>query len=144
LNKLNFDNIYLTSQTGSLNQLDLKYILFDEVSMINSIFLLVDLDEATFNRARLNHVKFVDSSLAYAIFDRTELQEADFGKSNLTQTQFLNVDLFTAKLTQEQLDQAIFSNTRLPNGTLTQSTTPSTGIGYSIKLLFKFYILSFS
>jgi uncharacterized protein YjbI with pentapeptide repeats len=133
LNKLNFDNIYLTSQTGSLNQLDLKYISFDEVSMINSRFLFVDLNEATFYRARLNHVKFDDSSLVDAIFDRTQLQEANFGNSNLKGTRFLNVDLFTAKLTQEQIEQAIFYNTRLPNGTLIKSTTTSTGKIFNYK-----------
>jgi uncharacterized protein YjbI with pentapeptide repeats len=128
LNKLNFDNIIIKSQTGSLNHLDFNYISFDEVSMVNSRFSFVNLDRTTFNQARLNHVKFDDSSLAYAIFNGTNLQEADFGNSNLTRTQFLNTDLFTAKLTQEQLNEAIFFNTRLPNGTMVTSITTATSV----------------
>jgi uncharacterized protein YjbI with pentapeptide repeats len=126
LNELNFDNIHLISQTGSLNQLNLAKVSFDQVSMINAKFSYVNLDNTTFNHARLNHVKFDDSSLVDAIFDSTKLQQADFGNSNLTRTRFLNVDLSTAKLTKNQLQQAIFYNTILPNGTLINSTTTTT------------------
>ena len=118
LNELNFDHVYLTSQTNSLNQLDLQSISFDQVSMVDARFSFVNLDGASFIRARLNQAKFDDSSLAYATFDTTLLHQTDFGNSNLTGTRFLNVDLSTAKLTPDQLKQAICVNTTLSNGTI--------------------------
>ena len=122
LNELNFDNVHLISQTGSLNRLNLDYVSFNQVSMINARFSFVNLNEASFNWARLNYIKFYDSSLAYATFDTTELLQADFGNSNLTNTQFLNGNLSTAKLTQDQIQQAQFYNTIMPNGTLSKPT----------------------
>jgi hypothetical protein len=123
LNGLSFDNVHLKSETDLLILLNMKYIAFDQVSMVNARFAYVDLDETSFNWARLNQAKFQYSSLVNATFDSTQLRETDFGNSNLRDTRFLNVDLSTAKLTNEQLQQAIFINTTLPNGTLTGTTT---------------------
>ena len=126
LNRLNFDQICLKSQTNSLNSLDMTSILFDEVSMMNSRFLFVNLDQTSFNHARVNQTIFDSSTLISAVFDGTELYQTDFRRSDLSGTRFINVDLTTAKLTAEQLRQAIFINTRLPNGTFIRSTTTTT------------------
>ena len=123
LKGLNFDNVYLTSPTGSLNPLDFKYIAFDQVSMVNTKFSFVNVNGATFNHAQLDHVQFEDSSLASATFNGTILKDANFSNSDLTGTRFINVDLSTVHLTQDQLQQAAFENTTFPNGTFTQSTT---------------------
>ena len=123
LNELNFDDVYLTSQTNSLNLLDLRHVSFDQVSMVKTRFKFVNLDETSFNWARLNDARFDDSSLVYATFDSTELHRTYFGHSNLNGTRFLNTNMTTSILTPYQIQQAIFINTTLPNGTFVQPTT---------------------
>ena len=127
LDELNFDNIQLTSQTGSLNPLNLRYVAFDHVSMINARFTFVNLDDASFKYARLNYAKFNHSSFGNATFDSTELRGTNFGDSDLTGTRFLNVNLTTTILTQMQIEQAYFFNTTLPNGTAVEVTKTTTG-----------------
>ncbi|CAF4012557.1 unnamed protein product [Rotaria sordida] len=127
LNDLNFDNISLTSPTGSLNQLNLEYVVFDQVSMINARFSFVNLRETSFSYSRLNNVKFSDSSLAYASFNSTELDGTDFGNTNMIGVKFSNIDLCTTTLTEIQLQQIVFTNSILPNSTIGgQEKTTST------------------
>ncbi|CAF1050919.1 unnamed protein product [Didymodactylos carnosus] len=122
LNGLNLDNVHLTSQTDTVNQLNMKCVQFEQVSMTNATFSFVNLNGASFNGSRLNGVKFEGSTLVCATFNGTELDGTDFGDSNLTNAQFVNVDLSTAKLTKSQRHQAklentIMSNTRVSDGT---------------------------
>ncbi|CAF0976705.1 unnamed protein product [Rotaria sordida] len=127
LNDLNFDNISLTSPTGSLNSLNLEYVVFDQVSMINARFSFVNLRETSFSHSRLNNVKFSDSSLAYASFDSTELDGTDFGNTNMIGVEFSNIDLCTTTLTEIQLQQIVFTNSILPNSSICgQEKTTST------------------
>ncbi|CAF5131133.1 unnamed protein product, partial [Rotaria sp. Silwood1] len=127
LNDLNFDNISLTSPTGSLNSLNLEYVVFDQVSMINARFSFVNLRETSFSHSRLNNVTFSDSSLAYASFDSTELNGTDFGNTNMIGVEFSNIDLCTTTLTEIQLQQIVFTNSILPNSTICgQEKTTST------------------
>ncbi|CAF3843906.1 unnamed protein product [Rotaria sordida] len=127
LNDLNFDNISLTSPTGSLNLLNLEYVVFDQVSMINARFSFVNLRETSFSHSRLNNVKFSDSSLAYASFDSTELDGTDFGNTNMIGVEFSNIDLCTTILTEIQLQQIVFTNSILPNSSICgQEKTTST------------------
>ncbi|CAF4505187.1 unnamed protein product, partial [Rotaria magnacalcarata] len=79
LAELNFDNIQLTSATGTLNQLNFDNVVFDRVSMINAQFSFANLKQTSFNHARLNNAMFLDASLANAHFDSTDLRSADFG-----------------------------------------------------------------
>ncbi|CAF1498573.1 unnamed protein product [Rotaria sordida] len=127
LNDLNFDNISLTSPTGSLNSLNLEYIVFDQISMINARFSFVNLRETSFSHSRLNNVKFSDSSLAYASFNSTELDGTDFGNTNMIGVEFSNIDLCTTILTEIQLQQIVFTNSILPNSSICrQEKTTST------------------
>ncbi|CAF0977567.1 unnamed protein product [Didymodactylos carnosus] len=125
LNQLNLDNLYLLSQTGSLNQLNMKCVQFEQVSMTNATFSFVDLNGASFDGSRLNGVKFEGSSLICANFNGTELDGTDFGDSNLTDAQFINVNLSTAKLTENQRYQAKFENSTMSNTTVSDGTTHS-------------------
>jgi hypothetical protein len=126
LNELHFNNVHLTSQTGTLNQLNLECVVFDQVSMINAAFSFVNLNGVSFDHGRLDNTNFADSSLVCASFNGTDLRGVDFGNSNLKDAQFSNVDLSTTKLTEEQLRQANFYDTILPNGTKVQRTTTTT------------------
>ncbi|CAF1026199.1 unnamed protein product [Rotaria sordida] len=82
-NALNFDHGHFKSETGNLNLLDLKCIIFDQASMIDAAFEHTDLNGASFIGSRLNGVKFDNSSLSCSLFNGTELDEADFKDSNL-------------------------------------------------------------
>lgn len=117
LNRLNFDNVNLSSETGNLYQLDLSCIKFDEVSMTNAIFSSVNLNGITFERSRLNGAQFSQVLLACAMFNGTDLHRTDFGDSNLDGASFINVNLSTAKLTSNQKERANFDHVIMPNET---------------------------
>ncbi|CAF1559538.1 unnamed protein product, partial [Didymodactylos carnosus] len=121
LNELDLDNVQLTSQTGSLNKLNMKCVQFDQVSMVNASFNFVNLNGASFDGSRLNGAKFKGSSLICASFNGTELQGTDFGDSDLRGAQFINVNLSMAEITSDQMQQAICHNT-ITNGTASKST----------------------
>ncbi|CAF1173194.1 unnamed protein product [Adineta steineri] len=53
LNKLNFDNVHLASETGVLNQLDLECVSFDQVSMSNAVFSFASLNGVSFDGGRV-------------------------------------------------------------------------------------------
>lgn len=135
LNQLNFDHVNITSQTDSLNQLNLKNVDFDQVSLNYASFSFADFDFTSFTGARFNVAKFRNSSLTYALFKRTQLKLTDFGNANLTGAQFIDVDLSTAKMTEDQIGQLVCSNATLPNNAIcnapvlttitTSATTPS-------------------
>ena len=95
LNKLNFDDLQLFSETGKVNQLNLKCVELDRVSLINAKMMNTDLSGSTFNGSNLNGAKFIDSSLVCAKFNGAQLDGVDFGDSNLEGTEFVNVDLST-------------------------------------------------
>jgi len=127
LNTLNFDGIQLSSDTGMLNQLDIKCVLFDHLSLGNARFTNVDLSGAVFDGSILNGVKFIGSTLACVKFDGTKLDGADFGDSNLDGAIFINVNMSTVKLSKKQLQMVTILNTILPNPTTVgQSTIKST------------------
>ena len=145
LNQLNFDHVHIISQTDSLNQLNLKNVNFDQVSLNNATFLFVDLDRTSFTGARLNGAKFRDSSLTYAFFKRTQLRLTDFGNANLTGAQFIDVDLSTAKMNEDQIGQLVCINATLPNNAIcnapvlttitTSATTPSSPLTATTTLI---------
>ncbi|CAF0797111.1 unnamed protein product [Adineta steineri] len=116
LNKLNFDNVHLASQTGALHQLDLECVSFDEVSMSNAVFSSVNLNGASFDGAQLDKVKFDGSSFRCASFNGTNLEGAHFSNS----------DLSGAKLTKDQIKQASYDNVTLPNGEKSETTSSTT------------------
>jgi hypothetical protein len=116
LNELDFDDIQLKSEIGSLAQLNMTCVRFEQVSMSNSIFSHTNLDGALFDRSRFNGAKFENASLMCATFHETELDNTNFISSNLQGTLFSNVNLSSAKFTQEQILQANFSNATMPEG----------------------------
>ncbi|CAF1432234.1 unnamed protein product [Adineta steineri] len=115
LNELNFDNVHLESQTGTLHQLNLQCVSFDQVSMSNATFSFASLNGVSFDGGRLDNVKFHGSSLLCASFNGVNLSGTDFGNSDLTGAQFINSDLSNAKLTKDQMKQAYFHNVTMPN-----------------------------
>ncbi|CAF1101267.1 unnamed protein product [Rotaria magnacalcarata] len=128
LNGLGFDNLNLSSETGNLSRLDLSCVVFDRISMINSIFSYANLNGVIFRNSRLNGATFRDSSLNCSKIIDTELHGTNFYNSNLNDALFNNVDLSTAVLTQTQIQGAHFENVILPNGTRISSTTTMTSI----------------
>jgi uncharacterized protein YjbI with pentapeptide repeats len=128
LSGLSFDNLNLSSETGNLSRLDLSYVEFDQVSMINSMFSYANLNGAIFSNSRFDGTKFQGSSLNCAKIINTELHGTNFYDSNLNGTLFNNVDLSTVTLTQEQKQGARFENVIWSNGTKITSTTMMTSI----------------
>ncbi|CAF0801762.1 unnamed protein product [Adineta steineri] len=126
LNKLNFDNTYLASETGALHQLDLECVAFDQISMSNAVFSSVNLNGVSFDGAQLDKVKFNSSSLLCASFNGVNLSGADFGNSNLAGAHFSNSDLSGAKITEDQINQAYFHNVTMPNGEKSETTSSTT------------------
>ncbi|CAF1174574.1 unnamed protein product [Adineta steineri] len=126
LNELDFDNVHLISQTGTLNQLDLECVSFDKVSMTNTVFSSANLNGVSFDGGRLNNAKFGDTSLTCATFNGIDLDGVDFGNSDLSGAQFINVNLSTAKLSEDQIKQANFTNTIMPSRIAIQTTTTKT------------------
>ena len=127
LNELDFDKVYFRSDTGTLNQLNLTWVSFDDVSMSSAMFPNSNLNGVSFDRGRLNNVSFGSSSLVCASFNGTDLRGVDFGNADLTNAIFWNVDLSTAILTDEQILQAYFWNVIMPNGTIIKQTTTNRG-----------------
>ncbi|CAF1244369.1 unnamed protein product [Didymodactylos carnosus] len=127
LSELSFDNIHLRSDTGSLVQLNLKCVRFQQVSLTNATFSYVNLNGVSFDQSRLNGGKFQDSSLVCGTFHSTELRGTDFDNSDLQGAVFINVDLTKAKLTEKQTNEATFYNTTMPNGTLISQSTTTKG-----------------
>lgn len=117
LNKMNFQQIQLTSLDGNLYLLDMMCVAFDQVSMIGATVANTNLDGASFDSSSLNGVVFQDSSLIGVSFNGTQLDGTDFGTSNLQGASFIDVDLSKTKLTWEQIQQASFINSTMPNGT---------------------------
>jgi hypothetical protein len=127
LNELNFNDVYLKSQTGTLNRLNLECVSFDQVSMTNATFSFANLNGVSFDQGRLDKAKFGNSSLVCASFNGTDLDGIDFGTSNLQDAHFSNVDLSKVKFTEDQRNQAHFSNvTGLNERTTTTTTTTTT------------------
>ena len=125
LNELNFDNVYLSSQTGTLNRLNLDCVSFDQVSMNNATFSFANLNGVSFDQGRLNNVNFGNSSMVCASFNGTDLEGVDFGNSDLTGAQFINVDLSKTTLTEKQKEQANI-HSKITTKTSTISSTIST------------------
>ena len=139
LNELNFDNVNLTSQTGTLTQMNLKCIHFTQVSMIDATFTHTNFNGASFDGSRLNGAKFSGSSFVCATFNGTELNDVDFGDSDLTGARFTNVNLSTLNLSEKQKQQISVKNTTMPNGTVvttTMKTEPTKGRKWAL-----FYLL---
>ncbi|CAF0798510.1 unnamed protein product [Adineta steineri] len=126
LNKLNFDNVHLASETGVLNQLDLECVSFDQVSMSNAVFSFASLNGVSFDGGRLDKVKFDDSSLLCASFNGVNLSGVDFGNSDLAGAHFSNTDLSGAKITEDQIKQAYFHNVTMPNGVKRETISSTT------------------
>ncbi|CAF1370508.1 unnamed protein product [Adineta steineri] len=116
LNELDFDNVHLESQTGTLHQLNLQCVSFDQVSMSNAVFSFASLNGVSFDGARLDNVKF----------DGSSLRCADFNGANLTGAHFSNSDMTGAKLTEDQIKQAYFHNVIMPNGEKSETTSSTT------------------
>jgi len=128
LSELNFNNMHLTSQTGTLNYLNLQCVVFEKVLMKQTTFFWNDLHGASFDHARLSNVNFHNTSLACATFVGTEFDNVDFAGSNLTGAIFIDVDLSKVKLTDEQKKQIHFHYypTTTTKTTTTTTTTTST------------------
>lgn len=124
LNELDFDKVHFRSDTGTLNQLNLGCVSFDETSMSNAMFPNANLNGVSFDYGRLSYVNFGSSSLVCASFNGTDLQGVDFGNANLTNAIFWNVDLSSAIITDEQIQQAYFWNVIMPNGRSNFDRTP--------------------
>ena len=124
LSRLNFDHLQLFSETGKLDQMNLKCAAFDRVSLIGAMITNVDLSGTTFQGSNLSGTKFTGSSLACAMFNGTQMDGIDFGDANLAGATFINVDLSKVKMTPEQRQQSTFINQTTPTGTVfAESTT---------------------
>ncbi|CAF0724623.1 unnamed protein product [Adineta steineri] len=113
---IHFDNVHLASQTGTLHQLNLQCVSFDQVSMSNAVFSFASLNGVSFDGARLGNVKFDGSSLLCTSFNGT----------NLTGAHFSNSDMTGAKITEDQIKHAYFYNVIMPNGKKSEITSSTT------------------
>jgi hypothetical protein len=127
LDGLNFNDVYLESQTGTWNGLNLDCIVFGQVSMTNATFSFANLNGVSFYQGRLNNANFNGSSLFCAHFDGTDLQGVDFRNATLTNASFSNVDVSTTKFTEDQKNQAHFSNVTGLNRAMSQTIQITTG-----------------
>lgn len=119
LNELSFDDVHFSSETGTLNRLNLQCISFDQVSLKNTLFNNTNLNGVSFDQGRLANVHFTNSSLKCAHFNGTDLRGVDFGESDLTDAEFIDVDLSEVNLTNQQRKQAVIRDKR----TMTTTTT---------------------
>lgn len=110
LSELSFDHMNLSSQTGTLNRLDLTCVSFDQVSMNNVTFVFADLTGASFDKSRLIDVNFGNSSLVCASFNGTQFENVDFGVSDLTGAKFHGYDTSKLNLNEKQRAQLANSN----------------------------------
>ena len=116
LTKMNFDGIILASSTENLYPLDMKGVIFDQVSMVGVKFSSINLDCAEFHRSHLNGASFENASLASALFNASEVHGVNFGNANMAGARFYSTDLRQAHLSTIQVRQSKFYNCLMPKG----------------------------
>jgi len=131
LNELSFDDMELSSQTGTLTRLNLKCVSFDQVSMNNVKFVFANLDGGSFIKSRLVNVDFGNSSLRCVNFNGTEFENVNFGESDLTGAYIDKNIIPTLGLTEEQKEQLDKYKKTTSTSTLTTTTAKATNVSRS-------------
>ena len=124
LNELSFDDMELSSQTGTLTRLNLKCVSFDQVSMNNVKFIFANLDGGSFSKSRLVNIDFGNSSLRCVNFNGTEFENVNFGESDLTGVYIDKNIIPKLNLTEKQKDQLAQSSRAISK--LITTTTKTT------------------
>ena len=131
LNELSFDDMELSSQTGTLTRLNLKCVSFDQVSMNNVKFIFANLDGGSFSKSRLVNVDFGNSSLRCVNFNGTEFENVNFGESDLTGAYIDKKIIPTLGLTEEQKEQLDKYKKTTSTSTLTTTRANATKVSSS-------------
>ena len=131
LNELSFDDMELSSQTGTLTRLNLKCVSFDQVSMNNVKFVFANLDGGSFIKSRLVNVDFGNSSLRCVNFNGTEFENVNFGESDLTGAYIDKKIIPTLGLTEEQKEQLDKYKKTTSTSTLTTTRANATKVSSS-------------
>ena len=131
LNELSFDDMELSSQTGTLTRLNLKCVSFDQVSMNNVKFVFANLDGGSFIKSRLVNVDFGNSSLRCVNFNGTEFENINFGESDLTGAYIDKKIIPTLGLTEEQKEQLDKYKKTTSTSTLTTTRANATKVSSS-------------